>query len=82
MRSDMEQDASGKEKITYYDVLKCFKTQYPELKVGDYRPADNLPYGLIIWTTDGRVLLVQLQVSFGIVFILACKDTENKEEAK
>lgn len=64
--------------MTYQDILNCFKKQYPEIKVDDYRPADDLPYGLIVWTKDKKVLLVQLQISFGIVFILAEKD--NKEE--
>lgn len=62
--------------MTYIKILNRFIETYPEIYVGDYRPADGLPNTIIVWSKD-IVFLVYYDESFDYIFIIG--QTESKK---
>ncbi len=59
--------------FNYKDILHSFVTQYPQIKVSDYRPA-SLPYTLFIWGQNNYVYLYHYEDMFKRGFILGCAE--------
>lgn len=59
--------------FNYMDILHSFVTQYPQIKVSDYRPA-SLPCTLFIWGQNNYVYLYHYEDMFKQGFIIGCAE--------
>ncbi len=64
------------EQITYGDILHEFVTQYPQIRVLDYRPAE-LPRTIIIWSQNNQIYLYHYEGMFKQGFIIGCAEQDS-----
>lgn len=66
------------EDITYAGILAKFERAHPETPVEDYRPADHIPFSIVIWSKRHAVYLVKYDATHDLVFILSCECSQQQ----